>query len=366
MKQINNILRGVLVLLFCITSLSLSAASAKAPAGGEEEKGSVDIKGLIFGHIGDTYEWHITKVGNTDLKIVLPIIVYSNTTGWHCFSYSRIEEKGSSYEGFTIAPDGAPHEGKVVEKVGNGYVRPWDLSITKVTLALFINAILLIFVVLMVARWYRKHPDGKTTPKGFVGFMEMFIMMVNDDVIKSSMGANYRKFSPYLLTAFFYILLSNFMGLIPFFPFGVTVTGNSAITLILALCTFIVTNVTGSKHYWKDIFWPDVPMWLKIPPIIPFVEFFSIFTKPFALIVRLFGNMIAGHMGMLVLTSLIFITVSISPALCGSMTVISVFFNIFMLSLEVLIAFLQAYIFTMLSATFIGMSQEGKKEAEIA
>lgn len=355
MKQIHTRFLGLAVLLLCFMAMSASA-----------ENKPVDIKGLIFGHIGDTYEWHITKIGNTDLKVVLPIIIYSNTSGWHAFSYSHLEEPGSNYEGFTIAPDGTPHEGKVVENVNGNMIRPWDFSITKVTLALFFNAFLLIAVVMGVAHWYRRHPDGKTAPKKFVGFMEMFIMMVNDDVIKSAMGANYRKFSPYLLTAFFYILLSNFMGLIPFFPFGVTVTGNSAITLVLALFTFFITNISGSKAYWKDIFWPNVPMWLKIPPIIPFVEFFSIFTKPFALMVRLFGNMIAGHMGMLVLTSLIFITISISPALCGSMAFLSVLFNIFMMLLEVLIAFLQAYIFTMLSATFIGMSQEGKKEAEYA
>jgi F-type H+-transporting ATPase subunit a len=340
--------------------------SWKTPAAEEQNGKPLDVKGLIFGHIGDTYNWHVTEAGTADLNINLPIILYSKTSGWHFFSFARIAEHGGSYEGFSIAPDGAPHEGKLVEKVGNEYVRPWDFSITKVTLALFFNALILLIVILSVARWYRRHPDGKTTPTGFVGFMEAFIMLINDDVIKSSMPANYRKFSPYLLTAFFFIFVSNFMGLVPFFPFGVTVTGNIAITMILALFTFAITNITGSKAYWKDIFWPDVPLWLKIPPIIPFVEFFSIFTKPFALMVRLFGNMIAGHMGMLVLTSLIFITVSISPALCGSMSVISVFFNIFMLLLEVLIAFLQAYIFTMLSATFIGMSQEGKKEAEIA
>jgi len=332
----------------------------------EQKEGAVDVKGLIFGHIGDTYNWHVTQIGKADINITLPIIVYSSTTGWHCFNYARIAENGGSYQGFSIAPADAPHEGKIVEKVGNKFVRPWDFSITKVTLALFINAFLLISLILGVAHWYRKHPDGKTTPNGFVGFMEMFIMMVNNDVIKSAMGSNYRKFSPYLLTAFFYILLSNFMGLIPFFPFGVTVTGNMAITMVLALFTFVITNVTGSKVYWKDIFWPDVPIWLKIPPIIPFIEFVSILTKPFALMVRLFGNMMAGHMGMLVLTSLTFITVSISPVLCGSMTIIAVLFNIFMLLLEVLIAFLQAYIFTMLSATFIGMSQEGKKELEVA
>lgn len=358
-----------MVVMSCFIAISVAAQTQSSSTKGSAatEKKPVDVKGLIFGHIGDTYEWHITKIGNTDLKIVLPIIVYSNNTGWHVFSYSRIAEKGSSYEGFYIAPEGSMHEGKVVEKDATGKeVRPWDFSITKVTLALFINAFILIAVILGVARWYRKHPDGKASPGGFVGFMEMFIMMINDSVIKDSVGPSYRKFSPYLLTAFFFILLSNFMGLVPFFPFGVTITGNTAITLILALFTFVITNITGSKAYWKDIFWPDIPIWLKVPPIIPFIEFFGIFTKPFALMIRLFGNMIAGHMGMLVLTSLIFITVGISPALCGSMTVISVLFNIFMLLLEVLIAFLQAYIFTILSASFIGLSQVGKKEVEMA
>ena len=183
-----------------------------------------------------------------------------------------------------------------------------------------------------------------------------------DDIIKSCVGPNYRKFAPYLLTAFFFIFVNNIMGLIPFFPGGANVTGNIAITMVLAICTFLAVNIFGTKHYWKDIFWPDVPWWLKVPvPMMPFIEFFGIFTKPFALMIRLFANMLAGHMAMLVLTCLIFISASMGPALNGTLTVASVLFNIFMNALELLVAFIQAYVFTMLSAVFIGLAQEGAK-----
>ena len=155
------------------------------------------------------------------------------------------------------------------------------------------------------------------------------------------------------------------MGLIPFFPGGANVTGNIAITMVLAICTFLAVNIFGTKHYWKDIFWSDVPWWLKVPvPMMPFIEFFGIFTKPFALMIRLFANMLAGHMAMLVLTCLIFISASMGPALNGTLTVASVLFNIFMNALELLVAFIQAYVFTMLSAVFIGLAQEGAKVSE--
>ena len=237
-----------------------------------------------------------------------------------------------------------------------------EISITKVTFALLFNSVLLLVIVLCVAHWYRKRPQGAKAPGGFIGFMEMFIMMVNDDIIKSCVGPNYRKFAPYLLTAFFFIFINNMMGLIPFFPGGANVTGNIAITMVLAVCTFLAVNIFGTKHYWKDIFWPDVPWWLKVPvPMMPFIEFFGIFTKPFALMIRLFANMLAGHMAMLVLTCLIFISASMGPALNGTLTVASVLFNIFMNALELLVAFIQAYVFTMLSAVFIGLAQEGAK-----
>ena len=319
----------------------------------------VDVKGIVFGHIGDSYEWHITTWGDVHVTIPLPVIVYSEISGWHFFMSSRLEENEGSYEGLTIAPAGSRYEGKLVEYDAEGNeVRPWDFSITKVSFALLINSFILLLVILGVARWYRKKPLESPAPKGFVGFMEMFIMMVNDDIIKSCIGPKYRKFAPYLLTAFFFIFINNLMGLVPFFPGGANVTGNIAITMVLAICTFLAVNIFGTKAYWKDIFWPDVPWWLKVPiPMMPLIEFFGVFTKPFALMIRLFANMLAGHMAMLALTCLIFISASMGPLLNGTLTVASVAFNIFMNALELLVAFIQAYVFTMLSAVFIGLAQ---------
>ena len=381
MKQLRNILIGVLLALGLSLSVPMRADSIpvtieefKADLDSiarhdnvtavEEKENTVDVKEIVFGHIGDSYEWHITTWGKAHITIPLPVILYSRSSGWHVFLSSRLEENGGSYEGFSLAPVGSKHEGKLVEydAVGNE-VRPLDISITKVTLALLINSVLLLVIILSVAQWYRKHPQGSAAPGGFVGFMEMFIMMVNDDIIKSCVGPKYRKFAPYWLTAFFFIFINNLMGLVPFFPGGANVTGNIAITMVLAICTFLAVNIFGTKTYWKDIFWPDVPWWLKVPiPMMPFIEFFGIFTKPFALMIRLFANMLAGHMAMLVLTCLIFISASMGPALNGTLTVASVLFNIFMNALELLVAFIQAYVFTMLSAVFIGLAQEEHQE----
>ena len=359
MKRLQTILIGsLLAMAAALVAMPVQADESAAPESvSTEEAEPVDVKGIVFGHIGDAYEWHITDIGETKLIIPLPVIVYSSTTGWHCFLSSRLEENHGSYEGFSIAPTGSPYEGKLVEHDAAGNeVRPFDISITKVTLALFINSALLLVIILSVARWYKRQ---------FVGCMEMFIMMINDDVIKSCVGPNYRKFAPYLLTAFFFIFINNLMGLIPFFPGGANVTGNIAVTFVLAVCTFLAVNLFGSKHYWKDIFWPDVPWWLKVPvPMMPFIELFGIFTKSFALMIRLFANMLAGHMAMLILTCLVFISASMGPALNGSLTVASVLFNIFMNALELLVAFIQAYVFTMLSAVFIGLAQEGKVETK--
>lgn len=364
MKQLRNIVAPIFLLcLMLVAGLPVFAQTQEDVTPQEQKENTVDVKEIVFGHIGDSYEWHITTWGKTHITIPLPIIVYSSTTGWHTFLSSRLAENGGTYEGLSVAPEGSKYEGKLVEYNAAGeQVRPWDISITKVTFALLFNSVLLLVIVLSVAQWYRKRPQGALAPGGFIGFMEMFIMMVNDDIIKSCVGPNYRKFAPYLLTAFFFIFINNIMGLIPFFPGGANVTGNIAITMVLAICTFLAVNIFGTKHYWKDIFWPDVPWWLKVPvPMMPFIEFFGIFTKPFALMIRLFANMLAGHMAMLVLTCLIFISASMGPALNGTLTVASVLFNIFMNALELLVAFIQAYVFTMLSAVFIGLAQEGAK-----
>lgn len=355
MKRVNHIF--TLILLF---TFSLSV-----PVHAEEsaENAPVDVKGIVFGHIGDAYEWHITDIGEKSIHVPLPVIVYSQATGWHVFMSSAFEKNGGVYEGLYIAPEGSQYEGKIVERNDAGEeVRPFDISITKVTFSMLLNSIILIVIILSVARWYKKRPQGAKSPGGFIGLMEMLIMTINDDVIKSGIGPNYRKFAPYLLSAFFFILINNFMGLIPFFPGGANVTGNIAITLVLSVCSFIAINLFASREYWKEIFWPDVPLWLKVPvPMMPFIEFFGVFIKPFALMIRLFANMLSGHMAILVLTCLIFIASSMGPVLFGSLTIASVIFSIFMNALEILVAFIQAYVFTMLSAVFIGLAQPHEK-----
>lgn len=365
MKRLCKIWTGLCVMAVLLTVCSVPASAADSSTGQAEEE-KVDIKEIVFGHIGDAYEWHITSWGDTHLTIPLPVIVYSRTSGWHVFSSARLEENGGSYEGLSIAPADSPYEGKLVEHDSAGNeIRPFDLSITKVVLALLINSLLLVAIILGVARWYKRHPKEGAAPGGFVGLMEMLIMMVHDDIIKSCVGPNYKKFAPYLLTAFFFIFINNLMGLVPFFPGGANVTGNIAVTMVLAFCTFLAVNLFGTKTYWKDIFWPDVPWWLKVPvPMMPFIEFFGILTKPFALMIRLFANMLAGHVAMLVLTGLIFISASMGPALNGTLTVTSVLFNLFMNALELLVAFIQAYVFTMLSAVFIGLAQEDHSHKE--
>jgi F-type H+-transporting ATPase subunit a len=336
--------------------MSVSSVMANEPASqAPEKKESFDVKSFILEHVGDSYQWHITKWGDTQISVPLPVIVYSKTTGWHVFLSSAIVE-GGSYQGLSIATDGK-YKDKIVEKdANNNEVRPFDISITKVVFALLFNSLLLILIIMSVARSYKK--DSFKSKKGFVGFMEMFIMNINDDVIKPGIGKDYRRYAPYLLTVFFFVFINNLMGLIPFFPGGANVTGNIAITFTLAIITFIIVNISGSKEYWKEVFWPEVPLWLKVPiPIMPVIEVVGIFTKPFALMIRLFANMIAGHSIVLGLTCLIFITVSMGQAMNTSMTVVSVIMTLFINIVEVLVAYIQAYIFTMLSAVFIGLAK---------
>ncbi len=357
MNRLKYYLISFLLVAFCNVSRANEAVEPEA-------KGKVNVQQIVFGHIGDSYEWHIANWGEHEIAIPLPIIVYSQQSGWHTFLSSRLAH-GQEYEGFSIATDGA-YKGKVVEKDNAGnQVRPFDISITKTVLSLLINSTILVLIILGVSHWYRKRKVEDASPRGFVGFMEMFIMMVNDDIIKSCIGKDYKRYAPYLLTAFFFIFINNIMGLIPIFPGGGNVTGNIAITLVLACATFIAVNLFGNKAYWKDILWPNVPLWLKAPvPFMPLIEIFGIFTKPFALTVRLFANIMAGHSVILALTCIIFITASLGPVLNGSMTFVSVLFAIFMNCLELLVAFIQAYVFTMLSAVFIGLSRVEEEPAE--
>ncbi len=255
-----------------------------------------------------------------------------------------------------------------MEDLPDGSVlKPWDFSITKNVLGLMINCLVLLALILFTAKWYRKHDAMEEAPRGFAGIMEMMVTMVHDDIIKPCVGKDYRKYSPYLLTAFFFIFINNLMGIVPFFPGGANVTGNIAVTLVLALFTFFATNVFGNRHYWKDILWPEVPTWLKVPlPLMPVIEIIGMFTKPFSLMVRLFANILAGHFMILGVVAIIFLTAEMGAGLHAGLSAVAIFLGIFMDVLELLVAFIQAYVFTMLSSVFIGLSrQEPETEKQL-
>lgn len=352
-------LKYILTSVLLLTVMGFQPLAAENAHEAQPEK-ELNVKELILDHLADAYEWHLTSFGDTHISIPLPIIVKGETSGWHVFMSSKFHHGHEAYEGFYIAQEGK-YRGKIVEKNASGEeLRPWDISLTKNATSLIISSTLLIIIILSVSKWYRTQAKTgeKKAPKGFVGFMEMFIMSVQDDIIKPCVGKNYRKFSPYLLTVFFFILFNNLLGLIPLFPGGANVTGNIAVTLVLAVFTFFTVNLFGSKEYWKEVFWPDVPTWLKVPiPIMPAIELVGVFTKPFALMIRLFANILAGHSIVLGLTCLIFVTANLGAVINSSMTVVSVLLTIFISLVEILVAYIQAYVFTMLSAVFIGLAQ---------
>lgn len=323
----------------------------------DDNEVELDMDEYLYGHVRDSYEWHIMTVNGRHISIPLPVIVISKTgNGFHVFSSKHLEE--GEYKGFRISTS-EERPGRIVETGPEGKeIRPWDFSITKNVLGLMINSALLLFIVLGTARWYRRHDAVNEAPSGGVGIMEMLVTMVEDDIIKDCVGEDYRRYSPYLLTAFFFIFLNNLMGIVPFFPGGANITGNIAVTLVLALFTFFAINLFGNKHYWKEILWPEVPTWLKVPvPLMPAIEIIGLFTKPFSLMVRLFANILAGHLMILGVVAMVFLTAKMGIAVNSGFTAVAVILGVFMDCLELLVAFLQAYVFTMLSAVFIGLSR---------
>jgi len=323
-----------------------------------EEEGEVkeefNPREFIFDHIGDSHEWHLfTTPSGHHVSIYLPVIVYSKTKGLNVFSSKHLAH-GHQYRGFIIMTEGEL-EGKILEVDDEGHVNeenlPLDLSVTKNVAAMFVVSILLLWLFISLARSYRK--TGISEPKGIQVFLEPVVLFVRDDIAIPNIGEErYSRYMPYLLTVFFFILINNLMGLIPFFPGGANVTGNIAVTFTLAAFTMIIINFNGNKSYWQHIFnTPGVPWWLKVPlPLMPIVELIGVIAKPFALMIRLFANITAGHIIVLSLVSLIFIFKSMAFA------PISIVMVLFMDCIEILVAFLQAYIFTLLSALFIGLA----------
>lgn len=350
MKHIKSII--ILMLLAIVSAQSYANE-------GEAKDEGLNIPEVVLEHLSDSYEWHIASYEGKSLSIPLPIIVKSEATGeWHFCTANSLPDNFFFNE---------EHHGKIYEKMQDGsVVRPLDLSITKAVAQIWIVVIILVSVFLYCAKWYKKHDEKSPAPSGFVGMMEMLVMSIYDDVIKASINEKqYKKYAPYLLTVFFFILTTNIIGLIPIFPGGANVTGNINITMFLAVCTMLAINLFGNKEYWKDIFWPKVPIFLKAYPvaIMPVIELFGVFTKPFALMIRLFANMMAGHAVILSFTCVIFLGWSMGVGFGLGLNAFSIIMLLFMNCLELLVAYIQAYVFTLLSAVFIGMAHV-EEEAE--
>jgi F-type H+-transporting ATPase subunit a len=336
-----------------IDSISVDSISNSSH---NEKTGKFKPGEFMLDHILDSHEWHIITVGHTHVSIPLPVILYSNATGLHVFMSSKFHHGTESYNNFEIAKEGA-NKGKIVEKAENVETVPLDLSITKIVLSIIFSCILILFLFISAAKKYTRNPNK--APSGLQGALEVIILFVRDDIAKPSLGEKKaEKFLPYLLTLFFFILVNNFMGLIPIFPFGANVTGNIAVTMVMALFTFVITTAIGNKHYWQEIYnAPGVPWWLKFPiPIMPFIEILGLIIKPVVLMVRLFANITAGHLIALAFVSLIFIFAEIHPAMGYGISLLSAGFSVFMGLLELLVSLIQAYVFTLLSAIYFSMA----------
>ncbi len=316
--------------------------------GAHEE--ALDIPEIVLEHMSDSYEWHVCSYEGKDYSIALPIIVRSSVSGeWFVGTEHSLPEQYFFNE---------EKHGKIYEHTADGDVRPLDLSITKAVAQIWIVVLVMLGIFLPVARWYKGKDATSPAPKGFVGAVEMLVMMIQDDVIKSAIGEkHYRRYAPYLLTVFFFILVTNLVGLIPVFPGGANVTGNINITFFLAACTMLAVNLFGNREYWMEIFWPPVPMALKCPvPLLPVIGLTGVFTKPFALMIRLFANMMAGHAVILSFTCVIFLGWSLGVAYGVGLNLFAMIMLLFANCLELLVAFVQAYVFTLLSSVFIGLA----------
>lgn len=336
----------------------------------DEKKVDKEAPGyIIIGHVTDAHSWHLFDIkkkgenGDTvDHAVAIPLpIILINDGKLDIFMSSKFHHGHSDYKGYRLVGGGLEKEEIVCVDNAGAVIdgkKPIDLSITKTAAAIIIAVVLLIVLLMVVRKQYIKRGDRE--PHGLQTLVEMLICHVRDDIAGPMLHDKTEKYLPYLLTLFFFIIFCNVLGLIPIFPAGANITGNIAVTAILALITFFITNIKGNKHYWKDIFnTPGVPAWLKIFPLMPLVEVVGVFTKPIVLMIRLFANMTAGHIVILGFVVIIFILSNLfGPAMGAGVSVVSVLFSVFISLLECLVAYIQAYVFTMLSALYIGMAIE--------
>ncbi len=361
MRKIYLLITLLTFALFGVSYAGSHEATNEAAHGENQEEFNAGT--MIIEHIIDSYEWHIATIGHTHISVPLPVILIDNGQ-WHVFSSAKFHHGQESYKGFKIESAKGINKGRIV-KVLSGTMetdatadKPLDFSITKTVLGIFVSFIVILLVFFSVAKAYKR--NAHHAPKGMQSLLEPVIIFIRDEVAKPSIGRHYEKYLPFLLTLFFFIFFTNLIGLIPIFPGGANVTGNISVTLVLAVFTFLITSFSGNKNYWLHMFnTPGVPWWLKFPiPLFPIIEITGAIIKPFVLMIRLFANITAGHIIVLGFISLIFVFARISPALGYGVSVVSVFFSIFISILELLVALIQAYVFTLLSALYFGMATE--------
>lgn len=359
-----NRLLSLLVLVFTLFVASINVYAQEehaAPIEGTEVHSEanepLNIKKIIFDHVGDAHEWHFFTLGEFHGTIPLPIILYSPTKGLSVFSASKFGHEGHrevTEEGYSLN-----EAGKIISADGSDV---YDFSITKNVASMLISVILLLVIMLNVAKKY-KQKGVMTAPTGFQNALEPILEFVHKEVALPNLGHKANQYMPLLLTFFFFIWINNLLGLI---PGGANFTGNIAVTACLALITFIVMIVRANGHFWGHLLNPPgVPFGVKLL-LVP-IEIMSLFIKPIALTIRLFANILAGHIIILSIVCMIFIFGAMSSGAGWGFSPISIAFSVFMFFLELLVGVIQAFIFTTLTAVFIGQSiDEGHAHAEDA
>ena len=372
-RRVKCLLAAVFSLFLVSFFNTVNAQGKPGESPKKEEKKGFDANEVIFGHVMDAHEFHFLSYEDKNGKehhatIPLPVILYSPQKGMSFFMSSRFHHGEHIHDGYTLLTDAKIAElkldpkkfnaGQIVAVKENGEldesVKVYDFSLTRNVVQMILALTLLTWILISIAKKYKAGQGTLSAPKGMQSLMEPVITFVRDDVAKPNLGKKYKKYLPYLLTVFFFILINNLVGLI---PGTANVTGNIAFTMVLSLIAFVVIMFSTNKHYWGHIVNPPVPVGVK--PILVLVEVLGIFTKPFALMIRLFANMIAGHIIIICLISLIFIFGALNSAAGWGFSPLSVGFVIFIYFIELLVAFLQAYIFTNLAAVFIGQAFEG-------
>jgi len=370
--------KALLVLVFSVLLL-FSANNVFAQDDHKEKKQEFNAKELIFGHVLNSHDFHFLDIKHEDgttahIGIPLPVILYSSQKGFSVFMSSEFEHGHKAYNGYMLLTDESIEKLKLDEKKfspqqivavnDNGEidasVKVYDISLTRNVVQMILGLSLFVWVMLRIAKRYKSGVGVTSAPRGSQSLFEPVVTFVRDEVAIPNLGDSHEKYLPFLLTIFFFILINNLVGLI---PGSANVTGNIAFTFIFGVIAFVVILASSNKHYWGHIFNPPgVPGWVK--GILVPVEVLGVFTKPFALIIRLFANMVAGHIIIICLISLIFIFANLNIAVGWGVSPVSIAFTIFIYFIEVLVAFIQAFIFAMLTAVFIGQAREGAHHHE--